>query len=447
MEQQVQRINETLDSVGTHIKEGLNNNTNLMDRQVQNISEKMNEVTTQIQRELENEEKLIERQLGHVNETLSSVGNQIKQDLGDKTAQLDVQINKVVEVVGTVVETVKTELDHENKIIEQQVHRVESALETTTSKISRELEQRVAQIEEKMSEVSKSLFGVKDIVSTSEKDRQSQFSTLTKQIEILSETSKQLQMVLADNRSRGQWGERIADDLLKLAGFIEGVNYKRQVSIEDEDGKKSRPDFTFILPDQKTVNMDVKFPLDNYLRYMSSVISDEKDGYKNQFLVDIRSRVREIEKRGYINEDQKNIDLMLLFIPSEQILRFVYEEDSSVFDEALQKRIIICSPLTLFIILSIIRKTSEMLKVQESAREILSLMSEFKKQWGKYKEKMSTVDKNLKTAIKAFDELNTARERSLDKSIEKIDLLTKNEKMSADNLPLSTDMNVEIQPE
>ena len=55
----------------------------------------------------------------------------------------------------------------------------------------------------------------------------------------------------------------MAEDVLCLAGFVEGVQYRKQKAVEQGSGI---PDFTFLLPQNSILYMDVKFPLDNYLR-------------------------------------------------------------------------------------------------------------------------------------------------------------------------------------
>ena len=61
----------------------------------------------------------------------------------------------------------------------------------------------------------------------------------------LQETTGRLHLALASSRSRGQWGERMAEDILRLTGFVEGINYLKQATQGDT---ASRPDFTFLLP-------------------------------------------------------------------------------------------------------------------------------------------------------------------------------------------------------
>jgi hypothetical protein len=87
-------------------------------------------------------------------------------------------------------------------------------------------------------------------------------------IDDLRATTGRLAETLSSNQARGQWGERMADDILRAAGFVEGRNYLRNRQMA---GSTGRPDFTFLLPDERTLNMDVKFPIASYVRYIEAV--------------------------------------------------------------------------------------------------------------------------------------------------------------------------------
>src|SRR3989442_690290 len=80
------------------------------------------------------------------------------------------------------------------------------------------------------------------------------------------EPTRKLREALSSSKARGQGGERMAEDVLRLAGLLEGVNYRKQTTI---DGA-GRPDYTFLLPNGRVMHMDVKFPLDNYVRHLEA---------------------------------------------------------------------------------------------------------------------------------------------------------------------------------
>src|SRR6478735_4683376 len=60
---------------------------------------------------------------------------------------------------------------------------------------------------------------------------------------VLADTTRSLREALASSNARGQWGERMAEDVLRLAGFEPGVNYVRHTAVSG-DGT-GIPDFTF----------------------------------------------------------------------------------------------------------------------------------------------------------------------------------------------------------
>lgn len=300
------------------------------------------------------------------------------------------------------------ELDAKKGLIDQQLHQMNSKL-SDVSKLMKELEKdRV----EKFGELA------------------SQLKTATHQSAVLMQTTNLLREALASTKARGQWGERMAEDVLRLAGFIENVNYLKQKSI---DGAGSRPDFTFILPKDLRLNMDVKFPLDNYLRFLETNLELEKVKFRNDFLRDVKARVKEVTTREYINPEQNTVDYVLLFIPNEQIYSFIHEQDSSILDEGIKNRVIFCSPITLFAVLAVIRQAVDNFALEKTSNEILSLLGLFKNQWGEFLKKLDLLGKRIEDTQKEYELLTTTRRRQLERPLNKIDDLR-----SQKGLPVST---------
>ena len=146
----------------------------------------------------------------------------------------------------------------------------------------------------------------------------------------LAETTAHLREALASPKARGQWGERMADDVLRLAGMVEGVTYRKQTGIAGG----AIPDVTFLLPGGRHLHMDVKFPVDNYLRHLEAGTDAERELHAKAFLRDVRGRVKELSGRGYIDADA-TLDEVLLFIPNESVWAFIHERDPQLIDVAL----------------------------------------------------------------------------------------------------------------
>jgi len=140
-------------------------------------------------------------------------------------------------------------------------------------------------------------------------------------------------------------------------------------------------------------------------------------------LKDVRARVREVASREYIDPERGTVDYALLFIPNEQVYGFIHEQDPSILDEALSKRVILCSPVTLYAVLAVVRQAVENYALEETSREILSLYGTFRKQWETFLGGLELLGRRLQEAQKEYDALVTTRRRSLDKSLEKIEKL------------------------
>jgi DNA recombination protein RmuC len=305
---------------------------------------------------------------------------------------------------------------------------------------SGELDQKKGLIDQQLQQMNGELEKVSSLIRELETDRAEKFGQLTSQLKVatdqtavLTQTTAMLREALASTKARGQWGERMADDVLRLAGFIENVNYVRQKTIE---GLGSRPDFTFLLPRNLKLNMDVKFPLDNYVRFLEAGSEPERAKYRLDFLRDVRAKIKEVTSRDYISPEQNTVDAVLLFIPNEQIYAFIHEQDASILDEGIKDRVMICSPLTLFAILAVVRKAVDNFSIEQTSNEILSLLGAFKKQWEEFLKKLDTLGKRISDAQREYDQLSTTRRRQLEKPLSRIEDLRAQRGIQAADDPL-----------
>jgi DNA recombination protein RmuC len=236
-------------------------------------------------------------------------------------------------------------------------------LDRQASSGAAELENKKKLIDQTLEEMKVNLKGVETLLTRSSEDRKAQFTEVSTQLKNTAEQTNRLQVtagklndVLASSRVRGQWGERMAEDVLAIAGFIEHINYEKQKTAETAT---SRPDFTFYLPQNLKVNMDVKFPLDNYIKYVNEETESEKSRLKDQFLRDVKSRIKEVTSREYINPEDNTVDYVLVFIPNEQVYSFINENDRTILDEALKMKVASARP-HLYAILAVIRRRSKL---------------------------------------------------------------------------------------
>jgi DNA recombination protein RmuC len=166
--------------------------------------------------------------------------------------------------------------------------------------------------------------------------------------------------------------------------------------------------------------MDVKFPIDNYLRYLDATTDQERDRYRIQFLRDVRQRVKELSGRAYIDA-HNTLDEVVLFIPNEAIYAFVHNHDRELLDLALSHKVVLCSPCTLFSVLAVIRQAVEQTQLQRTSDDILRLLADFEDQWRRFTESFEKVGKHLDTLQRSWDDLSGTRRRQLDRQLDRID--------------------------
>ncbi|MCZ6545456.1 MAG: DNA recombination protein RmuC [Chloroflexi bacterium] len=299
-----------------------------------------------------------------------------------------------------------------------------------------QLKARQAAIDKGLAGINDALREVTQFVRETDKlrgDSIVQLSTVVEQsqrsVQELASVTQNLNQALTAGQQRGQWGERMAEDILRVSGLIEGVNYRRNKRVE---GGTTRPDFTFLLPQGRLLHMDVKFPLAGYLRYLQAKTDPERDAACKQFLSDVRQRLKEVAGREYVDPSHHTLDYALAFIPNEQVYGFIHEQDARILDEALQMRVVLCSPLTLFAVLAVIRQSTENFHLSEQTDRILSALGGFAQQWERYQESMEKVGARLASAQQAYDHLRTTRTNQLQKQVNKVELLRREAGVEAD---------------
>ena len=322
-----------------------------------------------------------------------------------------------------------------------------AAREQTNSDLSAKKDIIDARLDQVHAEMRTELTKLSEMVTTLGRSSAENFGQVTSSLaahaeiaNTLADSTRALREALANPQARGNWGERMAEDVLRLAGFQENLNYVKQTQIE---GGTGRPDYTFPMPKGHALYMDVKFPMASYLRYLEVDTNAEREVHLKRFLQDVRLRVKELSKRDYSGEsDQPSVDYVLLFIPNEQLTGFIHEHDAALLDEAMGQKVVLCSPLTLFAFLGVIRQAFDNFMIEQTSDEILQLLGTFSAQWRKYNEQVDSVKKKFDQVDRAFEQLTGPRRRQLERPLRQLDQLRLQR-----NLPVEGELFAAIDPD
>src|SRR5210317_1358951 len=255
--------------------------------------------------------------------------------------------------------------------------------------------------------------------------------------------TRNLISVLNNNQSRGQWAEFQVEDLLSIMEYKDGIHYESQKIMKSGN----KPDFTFYLPDNKTINMDSKFPLNLYMQ-LSKLNLDLEDEtldeisrkqitdsikIKNKEFIDkaIKTKIDETASReGYISPEEDTVDFVLMYIPLENLYHFLLTSEiganrTPVIQYAFSKKVILVSPQTLIAYLETIRHSMKLFSLQTDTKNILATHEKIKVEIRKFIESFDDVTKRLDQTVKSFEALKNTRVNKLEKSFEELDSVNK----------------------
>ena len=290
--------------------------------------------------------------------------------------------------------------------------------------------QQVAAIDQRMKavqdDVSTRLGELAQSLLTLQSATSEQYSRVDTAVAALAQRTATLHDVLSNAQRRGQWGERLAEDILRSVGLVEGVNYSKQSQI---DGG-GRPDYRFEMPPDRVLFMDVKFPLEQYTAFLQAPDDALRAQARTEFIKALRGHVDALAKRDYVDKATANtIDYVLMFVPNESISAFVHESDPTLIDWALAKKVVLCTPLTLYAFLVVVRQAADSFHTEKAAAEIMRRINLFQQEWGKYTDAVDDVEKQYGKLADSLRSINTngTRFKKLNVQVREIDKIRRRE--------------------
>jgi len=290
--------------------------------------------------------------------------------------------------------------------------------------IQTDLSNKKDSIEKMIKQVMDELTAHQNKLETVEKERVGSFTNLRDAIENnlkitkeLSITTEGLKRVLSNNQQRGAFGEKVAEDLLKMSGFVIGTDYTKQ-----ETTGESRPDFTLYLPDKTKINIDSKFPYTNIVNMSETADNDEKNRFKKLFEQDIKKKINDVTSRNYINPEDNTVDFVVLFIPNEMIFSFIYESFPDVWQDALNRKVVMTGPFSFTAILRMVKQAYENFRFQKNIQGIITQIKIFDTEFEKYNEEFIKIGERIESLSKQYNTVSVTRTKQLTKIIDKIKL-------------------------
>ncbi|MEC4050631.1 DNA recombination protein RmuC [Flavobacterium sp. SUN046] len=185
------------------------------------------------------------------------------------------------------------------------------------------------------------------------------------------ETLNLTKALKGDSKMQGNWGELVLERVLEKSGLEKDREYFVQQSFVTEEGNRVFPDVVINLPDGKKMIVDSKVTLTAYERYINEDNDTLKSQHLKEHVISINRHVEQLGNKNYQDLYQmESPDFVLLFIPIESAFAVALNEDTSLYNKAFEKNIVIVTPSTLLATLRTIDSMWTNQKQQENALEI-----------------------------------------------------------------------------
>jgi DNA recombination protein RmuC len=185
------------------------------------------------------------------------------------------------------------------------------------------------------------------------------------------ETVNLTKALKGDSKMQGNWGELVLERVLEKSGLEKDREYFVQQAHTDPQGNRVFPDVVIQLPDGKKMIVDSKVSLTAYEKYANEEDSNLKASYLKEHVNSIRRHVEQLGDKNYHDLYQiESPDFVLLFIPIESAFATALNDDTTLYNKAFEKNIVIVTPSTLLATLRTIDSMWANQKQQENAFEI-----------------------------------------------------------------------------
>ncbi len=302
---------------------------------------------------LEERNNLLKEENDKIDNELNSEREKVlklNSDISSLKADYDNLQEKLAEQKGEIEELqekfIKEFENLANKILEEKSSKFTEQNKANLDQILKPLSEKIKDFENKVEETNK------ESIDRNAALRQQLSSLKEMNLQMSQDAQNLVKALKGDTKAQGDWGEIQLERILERSGLRKGEEYSIQESFTAEDGSRKRPDVIVNLPEEKKIIIDSKVSLVDYERFVSAEDDDQKNIHLKAFINSIKRHIKDLSDKEYQNLFQEeSLDFVLMFIPIEPAFSIALQFGEELYSQAWDKRIMIVSPMNLFIAL------------------------------------------------------------------------------------------------
>ena len=244
-----------------------------------------------------------------------------------------------------------------------------------------------------------------------EAERRDAFGLLSGQIEAMrtgtervsAEAAKLVNALRNAPKARGRWGEQQLRNVLESCGLSEHCDFATEVSVDDGEGGRLRPDVVVRVPGGQSLVIDAKVSLNEYQDAYGAVDEADRDTHLTAHALAIRAHVNALGAKAYWSQFDDAPDYVVMFIPGEHFLTAALEQDPTLWDYAFDKKVLLATPTNLIAIARTVAAVWRQERLAKEARQIGELGKELYERLAKAADDLRKVGSGLATAVNNYN--------------------------------------------
>ncbi len=292
---------------------------------------------------------------------------------------------------------------------------LKSNSQALTAETKKDISGVVAPLQEKLKTLDEHVRALEKARTGAYRGIETHLETLMKAHGELRDSTISLKSALQSSTVRGRWGEIQLRRCVEMAGMESNVAFTEQLTTEG-----GRPDLVVNLPNAGALPIDSKVPLNAYLSAMESSDPDVRKQQLVRHAKAVRSRINELGQKKYWDQFEKAPEFVVMFVPNEACLAAAFDVDPGLLEDAIDKKVLICSPVTLVALLRAVAYGWQQRKLTENAQQSAGLGKELFDRTRVFVGHLGRLGVNLNKTTEAFNKSIASLERRVMPTVRKL---------------------------